>query len=85
MAKLSTSHGFTKGVSGCYVLINKWHSWVKSAIHGIQLYVQSAFDETFEYDLAFRPLTNWSLSISDSQVYEQKDISQCNYDYNEAT
>ena len=45
MAKLSTSCGFTKGVSGCFVLINKWRSWEQSALCGIQLYVQSGSDE----------------------------------------
>ena len=29
MAKLSTSCGFTKGFSGCFVLINKWRSRVQ--------------------------------------------------------
>ena len=42
MAKLSMSHGFTKGGKcGCFVLINKWHSWVQSALCTIQIYVQS--------------------------------------------
>ena len=36
MAKLSTSQGFTKGGKcGCFILINKLHSWVQSALHAI--------------------------------------------------
>ena len=46
MAKLSTACGFTKeGKYGCFVLINKWCSWVQSALGAIQLYVQSGSDE----------------------------------------
>ena len=48
-AKLSTLHCFTKGVSGCFILINKWHSWEQSALRGIRLYVQSGSDEYFRW------------------------------------
>ena len=45
MAKLRTSCKFTKGVSGRFVVTNKWHYWVQSALHGIRLYAQSGSDE----------------------------------------
>ena len=46
MAKLSMLCGFTKGNCGCFILINKWRSWVQSPLCAIWLYVQIGSDNS---------------------------------------
>ena len=38
------------GKYGSFVLINKWCSWVQSALHAIQLYVQSGSNVQYYFD-----------------------------------
>ena len=39
--------GLKGGKCGCCIHVNKWRSWVQSALHAIWLYVQSGSDDIF--------------------------------------
>ena len=50
------------GKCGCFILINKWHSWVQSVLHEIQLYVQSGSNDK-KYKYIMREKINFSPNI----------------------
>ena len=50
------------GKCGCFILINKWHSWVQSALPAIQLYLQSGSDNKNTISGRFKQISEFRAS-----------------------
>ena len=72
------------GKCGSFVLINKWCSWVQSALHGIRLYVQSGSNGTDDSENTFGGNITVLLISSLSGLYSTKQdnpsLIACNKD-----